>query len=56
MRSTTEIEQEMEQVRKERARLVTDQPPGWRADYAPLQEKVSELAAEWMTARQEEER
>ncbi len=56
MRSTTEIEQEMEQVRKERARLVTDQPPGWMADYAPLQVKVSELAAEWTAARQEEER
>jgi hypothetical protein len=55
MRSTAEIEQEMEQVRQKRAKLVTDQPPGWMADYAPLQVKVSELAAEWMAARQEEE-
>ena len=45
----------MEAVNKERARLATDRPDGWRDDYAVLQNKITELAKEFSAAASAEE-
>lgn len=55
MRSTGEIQEEIDSVNQERATLVTNQPAGWGDRYAELQEQVTELAREWMAAKQAEE-
>jgi hypothetical protein len=54
-RTSADINQEREQVNKERARLVTEKPDGWRDEYAKLQEQITELARQYSAARQREE-
>lgn len=54
-RPTLEILGDIEHVNKERARLVTEQPAGWRDKYPELQEQVEALAREYSNARRKEE-
>ena len=55
MRTSHEINQEMEAVNKERARLATDRPDGWTEEYHKMQDKITELAKEFSAAASAEE-
>ena len=54
-RSSSDIQEDIDQVNQKRATLATNQPAGWRASYAVLQNELTELTREWMAARQSEE-
>lgn len=48
-------QQQIDQVNAERARLVTEQPPGWPTRYAELGEQITGLTRRWQDAYEREQ-
>jgi hypothetical protein len=54
MDTSADLELEIGRINQERARLVTDQPFGWRDQYAVQQEKLTAVTERWMAAKERE--